>query len=208
MYMVFVIINMHKYLFLPVLFCLSVNLVTAQKLDVSVTYVTANGPSDNAIIYYKKDTKLSWDDFKGEPVESGAIAAITSSGFGFNLGFRNVGGVASMTINVYCDFSKNKSWVKPARKSDYILSHEQHHFDISYISARQFIKKLKTAEFTTTNYRPVIERVYTDCAKEMEVLQNQYDSETLNGQLQDKQQEWERKIDQKLLSLNTAENIL
>jgi hypothetical protein len=201
-------INMYKYLSLPFLLCLFVNLISAQKLAVTVNYVTANGPVDNDIIYYKSNQQLSWDDFKGDPVENGEFAAITSSGFGFNLGFRKKDGVASMSIDVYCDFSKKKSWVQANKKTAYLLIHEQHHFNVSYIYARKFIKKLRAANFTTENYRSLIESIYMDCSKEMKELQDQYDNETKNGQLQDKQEAWSKKLDEQLASLNTAENKL
>ena len=58
----------------------------------------------------------------------------------------------NVVITVFCYFNKKKSWVKKNMDSDYALTHEQHHYDITYINTCLFIQKLKQAQFNRGNY--------------------------------------------------------
>src|SRR5690349_11405569 len=109
---------------------------------VSWTKETSLSPSE--VVYFEPAKSLDWDDFAGNPPEGGRAAAVTVSGFGYVANVNTRAGSGIIDIKVYCYFHKNKSWVKPGRNTDYILSHEQHHFDISYIAANIFAEKLKS----------------------------------------------------------------
>ena len=194
---------MRKYFLLPVLFILVLTAAQAQKLSVVVNYVTANGPADKATIYYDGKTKLTWDDFQGKPDNSVDFAALTSSGFGMNLAFQSSNNVSTLVINVFCNYSKPESWVKPNLKTDYLLTHEQHHFDLTYIYTQQFIKKLQSADFTTKNYQKLMGSIYGDIAKGLENEQAKYDDETHHSIITAKQEEWNKKIDDELAALKT-----
>jgi hypothetical protein len=50
-----------------------------------------------------------------------------------------------------------------------------------------------------------LKEVYSQAVADMETLQHRYDTETHNGILKDKQAEWNKKIDDQLVSL-IAEN--
>jgi hypothetical protein len=102
---------------------------------------------------------------------------------------------------VYCYFNKNKSWVKPGRTTDYILQHEQHHFNISYIAAKIFQDKLKEADFTLSNYNTLLPQLYNEACAVMNKLQDDYDGETKNGQLNDKQDRWNNYVDTALAGI-------
>jgi hypothetical protein len=78
------------------------------------------------------------------------------------------------------------------------LTHEQHHFDVTYIITDLFIQKLRAAKFTATNYGDVVERIYAETCRELEKMQNEYDGQTKNGQLKNIQAEWNNKIDKRL----------
>ena len=77
--------------------------------------------------------------------------------------------------------------MKDKGKNEYILAHEQHHFDISYISTLMFIKKLQKTKFTDENYSSDLQSIYNKAIEDMEELQNKYDTETKNGILIDEQ---------------------
>jgi len=138
-------------------------------------------------------------------VASNIASAMTSAGFGYNLGFSSLEGKSVLNVSVFCNFNKNASWVKDEGRNDYILHHEQHHFDISYICTMEFIKKLKNAHFTSSNYQEILKNLYIETAKEMAAMQDLYDTETQHGIIKNKQQEWSDKIDKQLQALNTAE---
>ncbi len=179
--------------------------VTAQNISVSVKYTTTPGLNDKSLIFYDSKTKLTWDDFKASPDDNMVAAALTDAGFGYGSTYNSADEIAELTITVYCDFDKKNSWVKPIGRNDYILKHEQHHFDISYICTLLFIKKLRETKFTSSNYNNLIRDAYKETAANMTSMQNQYDMETHNGLLKDKQQEWADKIDQQLQSLQALE---
>ena len=182
-----------KYLF--VLFIsLNTSVGYAQKLDVTVSYVTSDVTVNNNIIYYQSDRKLTWDDFKGKPVEASAAAALTNAGFGIKLAFHRVGNSSQLAIAVNCNFSKKDSWVKSGNKTVYILNHEQKHFDIAYLHTIYFIEKLKAASYTNDTYVSVIEKIYNETATAMGNMQNQYDAETSHSLLTEKQAAWDAKV--------------
>ncbi len=171
----------------------------AQNIKTVITYT--NSIADSRYIVYIPSQKLTIEDFTGKPDAGNDAVAITSSGFLFKAGYRNKAGKATLLISVYCNFDKQLSWMKESGKNDYILGHEQYHFDISYISTLLFIKKLKQTNFTNSKYMQQLEAVYNDAIKNMEQLQNHYDTETNNGLQKDKQEIWNKKIDKELTIL-------
>ena len=149
-------------------------------------------------IYYYAKRKLMWNDFRGRPETKGIALAMTSSGFGYLLTMSSRNGKTNIKITVYCFYDKNGSWVKPGGQSDYALIHEQHHFDIAYISACNFIKKIRAASVTVSNYDEVVQKINTESNQEMEKMQNDYDGQTKNGQLKNIQAIWNKKIDEQV----------
>lgn len=173
----------------------------AQPLSVSVETISPVLASTNDSIYYRSTDKLIWNNFKAAPDKGGLTAALTSSGFGYDAGMLYKNGSGTLNINTYCFFDKSKSWVKPNQRTDYILDHEQHHFDISCIGMQIFIQRLKQTRFTVQNYSSMLDKLYNESYEAMTRLQNEYDNETKNGQLKNKQAEWIKKIDQQLAGL-------
>jgi hypothetical protein len=170
---------------------------------VTVKWSAYKPPVNGDTIYYNPSQKLIWSDFKGTPEKGSDATAITSSGFGFNAWASNRNGNAFITVTVYCYFSKQKSWVIKGRESDYALTHEQHHFDVTWIAANNFFNKLKAASFTWQNYNELLDKIYNGSMKELEKMQNQYDGDTRNGRLIQEQARWNKKITDALKSLAT-----
>jgi len=154
--------------------------------------------SGSDTIFYNPDSKLVWNDFKGHPDNRSIAAAITSSGFGYSCSMRATNNKGGLNISVYCFYDKDKSWVKRNLANEYALTHEQHHFDITYIATCIFIRKLRAAKFTFDNYNELLDRLYNESYDELESMQNQYDNETLNGRLKNVQADWNNKIDLQL----------
>lgn len=180
--------------------------VAAQKIETSISWLTTIPDAVNNISY-NPARKLAIADFKGDPNMTTDAVAITSSGFMFNASFHSVNGKASLAITVYCSFNKNESWMKEKGRNAYILAHEQRHFDISYLSTLQFIKKLKQVKFNQDEYMDQLKDIYKEVVESMREMQNQYDEETHNGINTAKQEEWNTKIANKL-SAAAAESIL
>jgi hypothetical protein len=175
----------------------------AQNIAHEVSYSTALPAASASTIYYQPGSLLSIADFNGKPDEQNPAVAITSSGFAFKAGYKSSGEKTVMVITVFCSFDKNKSWMKERGKTGYILLHEQHHFDISYLASQYFITLLRQTTFTTAQYKLQLEQLYTSAIEYMERMQQQYDADTGHGQITDKQYEWGEKINQ-LLQQSTA----
>jgi hypothetical protein len=192
---------MRKYFLLAFLSLCMFSAAQAQKISVVVNYILSNGAPDGKSIFYDGKTKLIWDDFQGKPDNSVDFSALTSSGSGFNLEMHGGSGGSTMVVNVFCSYSKPDSWVKPDKKIPYLLVHEQHHFDLTYIYCQKFIKRLRAADITQKNYEKVIGNLYTDTQKELDEEQSKYDSETQHSIIKTKQEEWNKKIDDELAEL-------
>ena len=151
------------------------------------------------VIYYYINKNLDWNNFSGKPpADNGVTAALTVSGFGYSANIKTVNGKGQLNIQVYCYFNKNKSWVKPGRNTAYILSHEQHHFDISYICAAIFVDKLRGTVFNNANYSTRLPEIYNESCDIMNKMQNDYDGQTKNGQVKAEQARWNALIVEKI----------
>ena len=192
---------MKKYFFLFLISIFLSAALSAQKLQVKVTYVTEDATEKKPLIYYSPLVKLTWADFKGKPVLSSNAAAITNAGIGFKMTFHSQDNVTTLYLTVNCNFYISDSWVKDGKRTPYILNHEQHHFDIAYIHAMQLIQKLQTAKYTRDDYSKVIEKIYYQAQADLQTMQNAYDTETKNSILTDKQEMWDKKIDAQLALL-------
>lgn len=170
---------------------------------VKIQWVQRVPAESSDTIFYSPNRKLSWPDFKGTPDTKSEAIAITASGFGFVSGVKYKNGKVNIDIAVYCYFGENNSWVKPGRESVYALNHEQHHFDITYIATSLFMQKLKAATFTWENYNDVLNRIYAESSRQLEKMQNDYDGQTKNGQLENVQAVWNKKIEKQLAALPT-----
>ncbi|HMO60497.1 MAG TPA: hypothetical protein PKC39_03800 [Ferruginibacter sp.] len=171
-------------------------------LQVDISYTTNPGLPGNHI-FYTPGKKLAISDFQGAPDPNSPAVAITSSGFAFKAGGkRNSSGQSTLAIEVYCNFNRAKSWMKEKGKNEYILGHEQLHFDISYWAAMLFIKKLRAASFKPGQENDIMTKLYQDAAIALEKKQNQYDAETQNGQIEDKQAAWAEKVQQEIAELS------
>jgi hypothetical protein len=197
-------IDMKKLLIFTTIYCLSAFGLSAQDVTAIINYTDSPDLSDKSLIFYNTNRKLTWDDFKAAPDTNSRAAAVTSAGLGYNDKYSYSDDKGLLTITVYCDFSPNESWVKAVGRNDYILNHEQHHFNISYINTLLFIKKLKDAHFTNDNYKTTIRDLYKDACKQMHDMQMRYDNETNNGLIKDKQAEWTDKLDKQLQQLNAT----
>jgi FtsZ-binding cell division protein ZapB len=147
---------------------------------------------DNDILPWSDARRLTWDDFKARPDNNSTNAALTSSGIEFKYGYSN----NKFTYTINCMFEKNKSWGKV--KTDYILAHEQGHFDISEIHARKLNKALKAYSFNMATAAKNISAVYEKLMKEQTDMQNMYDDETNYSRNKQQQAAWVEKIKKEL----------
>ena len=152
---------------------------------VNAKYV--NNTTRSHYIYYDASRKLKWPDFKdyyGKRKE----AAITASEISYQ--FTMIGDV--INVEVTCAFNKNNSIVMQGHKNDYILNHEQRHFDISYLFAKKFVNELNSRRNMNIEE---IDRVYNKIIAEWNAYQDRYDEETKNSVSKEGQDLWNQKIE-------------
>ena len=143
-------------------------------------------------IPWDNEQRLDWEDFKCEPKKGTDAVASTSTTLG--IAYQLVDGV--LTYDITCNFSKVKSW--GLMKTDYILAHEQGHFDITEIYARKLNEALKNYVFNKKTFKKDINQIYQLIVREKENFQKSYDEETDHSRNRRLQFDWLDKI-QKLL---------
>ena len=138
---------------------------------------------------WKSRRLLIWEDFRSEPKTDGDAVASTSTSLGLSYQVRD----SKLSYHITCDFSKEKSW--GSLKTDYILAHEQEHFDITEIHARKLYEALSQYEFHPATYKADIADIYNRTVSEKENMQAAYDSETDHSRQRARQLEWLEEID-------------
>ncbi len=156
------------------------------------SFVTPN----NSLIDWSADKRLTWSDFKESPDASSPNAALTATNIRFNFSYSSDKG---FQFHITCQFDKNKSWGRV--KTDYILSHEQGHFDIAEIYARKLYKAFKEYKPDVEKANKEVNKIYENVMHELTEAQKEYDQETNFSINKDKQAEWLKKIDEDLKSL-------
>ena len=152
-------------------------------------------PEEDNIIEWSSDRKLTWADFKGTPDPSSTNVALTSSAITLNSEYSNKG----IRYIVNCKFNKLLSWVRV--KNDYILNHEQGHFNIAEAHARLLFKNLGEYSFDNRTANEDINRIYNVTMKEHVSMQKQYDLLSNHSLDTTQQALWDKKIDSMLNKL-------
>ncbi len=161
---------------------------------ISVLLFSGNTSSPD-VIYWDDDKKLSWRDFQGKPKASDdyRISALTSSGIVHYRGCKD----GKIIFKVRAYFEKKTSWVKEEAYNDYILAHEQLHFDVTELFARKLRKSLSERPFLCGE-ETAFEHYIQQFIKGWEAKQHAYDFMTRNSMDKQQQKEWERKITMEL----------
>ena len=157
----------------------------------TIASIHSTNESDE-LIPWTFSRRLSWEDFLCEPQKNSDAVASTSTSLGIAYQIEH----GQLTYSITCNFSKRKSW--GLLRTDYILAHEQGHFDITEIFARRLFKALQEYQFNRKTYRDDINEVYKNIVAEKEATQAAYDGETDHSRNRKIQYEWLQKIDQML----------
>ena len=135
---------------------------------------------------------LTWDDFQGPPKRHTDAVASTSTSLGISYQIVN----GELKYQITCNFSKTKSW--GSMKTDYILAHEQAHFDITEIYARRMHQALSNYQLNKRTYQDDINKIYNDIVSGKEALQHAYDGGSDHSRKKKEQYQWLEKINQLL----------
>lgn len=138
--------------------------------------------------------KFTWDDFKASPNYQSDAVAITASGitFGYSVSTSN-GNVIDFSTEIFAHFYPEQSWVKPEEQTDYILAHEQYHFNITELHARKFRQRVAQLKPHNT-IKATLDRIHQDINTALRAMQKRYDAETDHSRNQVEQAQWEAYI--------------
>lgn len=155
--------------------------------------------NDEPVLSWRESNKLSWSDFKAHPDNKLSAVAITASGitFGFSVTQTDKNQVTSFDTDVSAHFYPEKSWFKPELADNYLLDHEQLHFDITELHARKFreqITKLKNLSTVKQDLRYLNESINRALAR----MQNTYDDESDYSRNEEAQAKWQAYINTEL----------
>lgn len=150
-------------------------------------------------IEWHPDHRLSWEDFRGDPVENSPAAAITASGISYYFStYEDHNGELGIRYTVTTHFYPEKSWYHPHLGDRVILSHEQLHFDIAELFARKMRAELASTRFTR-NVKEEVREIYRKINEELAEFQRRYDDETDYSRDYEAQLIWNELIAQALL---------
>ena len=135
------------------------------------------------------DRLLTWDDFQCAPKTGTDAVASTSTTLGLNYLLKN----GKLEYEITCSFSKKRSW--GLLKNEYILAHEQAHFDITELFARKLHQQLASYQPNRKTFQKDVSAIYENVVKAKEAFQRLYDGETDHSRRRARQEEWLVRID-------------
>ena len=149
--------------------------------------VLGNSNTQSSIIVWDQERRLSWDDFQGAPdYNFEDVSALTSSGVIHYKGCED----GKIIYKVQAYFEKKYSWVKPEAYTNYHLTHEQIHFDITELYARKLRKALAAREFQC-GQEADFDAFVASFLKKWQQAQIKYDLNTHYSMRPKKQKEWQ-----------------
>lgn len=146
----------------------------------------------NAPVTMQRWRQLEWDDFQGfEKPFTGWAAGISSSVF---VEYDST----QQKYRAYAEMHNQYSWKsKLALNSDYVLNHEQYHFNITEYHARKLNEILENQNIRSESQ--VLDNL-AEIRSELRRMQNKYDNETDHSLIKVIQRKWEYQIDSLLNS--------
>ena len=149
-------------------------------------------------IVYNPHIPLTIGDFMGAPDSIGEMLAMTYSGVGFGYATKTENSQTVINLTITPFFDRSKSWFKEKGKLPSVLAHEQLHFDIRALQACDLVKAIKAGKFTRKGYVAEFEQLRVQNANDGLAEQDLYDLETYHGTIKDKQEQWAKKVKQRL----------
>jgi len=132
--------------------------------------------------------KLTWSDFQAEPPVQSAHAALTNSGINLDLRLEN----KEFNVKVHARFNPDKSWKrKDIENSEYLLAHEQLHFDLTELYVRKLRKAFLTRRWKENeNVYAIFNELYQSNQTLLWKVQDVYDAETEHSINREAQAKW------------------
>ena len=169
-------------------------------------------------ILWQENKKLKIQDFKADNKDTikvnrqqflGAISAIRIEYSSFQ---RNKNSVPDFSIKTY--FDPNESWM--LLKNDYVLQHEQIHFDLTELYARKMRKSVESLRQKNVTNISIYRKKIQHWNAMKEKASNQFDADNQDYyikigqkilfQKNPKQEAWKKKVDRELFQYSLFKN--
>jgi hypothetical protein len=145
---------------------------------------------------WNENRKLNWYDFQGKAIANASEAAMTASSIEFSYAVNG----NQLTWLVTPKFYPKISWTKKNMQSDYVLKHEQLHFDITELYARLFRQRLFENVKSAKDIEK-LKKISKQIIEEWQQEENDYDIETNHSIDEKKQAEWNLNVEERLINL-------
>jgi hypothetical protein len=161
------------------------------------------GGTDPQRIEWTRDRKLQWRDFAMKAPAGSSDDCHSWVGFDTAWTCDRSGFV----FHVRTSFNPSQSWVRPGSQDDSLLRHEQMHFDLTELAARQLRKGLGGLDDPCRSSVTMdeIDRVIATQRQSWEQEQKLYDRETANGTNENRQRYWDQTTQRRLDELKGFE---
>ncbi|MBK9328266.1 MAG: DUF922 domain-containing protein [Sphingobacteriales bacterium] len=146
---------------------------------------------------WNSNKKLTWSDFRGNPFLNASEVAATASSVEFSYTAKN----NVLDWKVTAKYYPQLSWSYKDKQSDYILQHEQLHFDITELYARLFRKRL-TDEVKSVKDVKKINGIGKQILSDWDKEQKDYDRETNHSMNTQMQKEWIVNVHERMQALS------
>lgn len=143
---------------------------------------------------------LSWSDFNKKSTSPTGVTdefaqihpEIIYSNFKLA---RDKGAVTISSVNIEISLVKKDCWVISSKMTDELLSHEQRHYDIVALSAREFYNNvLLLSAKSVKELQAMISALQTKFGQDAIDKDKKYDDQTDHGKNTKVQEAWDRKI--------------
>ena len=154
------------------------------------------------IIVWSATRKLDWKDFRSKPPPNTLAGALSAISHDYAVGCRD----QALQLRVQTIFVPGRSWVTYRIVSSGLASrvgirHEQIHFDLAEVYTRRIRKMFCELRDPCPRSDAELAGMVEQIIKEHWTAQRRYDTETENGQLEAKQNDWEKRIAAELTAL-------
>jgi len=166
--------------------------------NVKISFTDYAEALEGDTIYYSANRPLTWADFQARAQPAGKFEAQVIPGIGYTQEAEIDKGTIEVKIAMKAYLPKSASRANYGGRDEYTLNHEQRHFDIAKIIAEQFKQKILARPVTPDTFEAVINMQYLDSYRDMDTMQNAYDTETRHGTDRAAQAAWNKKIDKEL----------
>jgi len=140
-------------------------------------------------IKWDEKRPLTWDDFKAYPQHDGS-GSVTYWGTAYDYKCVFSDCDYLLTFNIKNEFYPQASWVWWNQRNEYLLGHEQLHFDINELYTRKLAAALYSAVYTE-NFKAEVEKIYNDTMSECAKMESKYDAETNHAGNVNMQYRWQ-----------------